>query len=302
MPKARIFAGSLVLSLSLLFAVSAFQRPPNPVLQDIPQGDPIRGGLIYDNWFNALAIEPPREPPPLWLTQDSNTRSGDRIWRCVSCHGWDYKGRDGAYGPGSPEYTGFPGVVNVVGLSPEQITAALDGTRNPDHDFASLIGVVALRDLVTFLRTKQIDINLLVNAESRAVLGVPAQGEELYVSACIECHGPDGGALNFGSAARPQFLADVAGDDPWRSVHKVRFGGPTRRMPSYEELGWSLQQVADVLAYVQTLPRGSDPADLSAADQPPNFREQGDVAGIIAGSVAIVAVIFFGLVWTRFRT
>jgi len=49
-------------------------------------------------------------------------------------------------------------------------------------------------------------------------------------------------------------VGTLAADNPWEFLHKVRFGQPGTTMPSATELGWSLQDVADVLAHAQTLP------------------------------------------------
>ena len=41
---------------------------------------------------------------PMWARRpdaEANSRSGADTWRCKECHGWDYKGKDGAYAKGS---------------------------------------------------------------------------------------------------------------------------------------------------------------------------------------------------------
>ena len=58
--------------------------------------DLVQGALLYDKWYAALGIQPPAGEHPLWLRQSTNTRSGPDTWRCVECHGWDYKGKDGS--------------------------------------------------------------------------------------------------------------------------------------------------------------------------------------------------------------
>ena len=66
----------------------------------------------------------PEEDHPLWATQDSNTRSGDDTWRCKECHGWDYKGKAGAYASGK-HFTGIKGVLDAK-TSKKSIVAAFD--------------------------------------------------------------------------------------------------------------------------------------------------------------------------------
>ena len=75
---------------------------------------------------------------------------------------------------------------------------------------------------------------------------------------CEGCHGTQGTLINFGTEAQPLYLADLAAANPWRTVHKIRFGTLLDlSMPASEELGWSLSRVADVLAYAQSLERGN---------------------------------------------
>ncbi|MDH5229698.1 MAG: cytochrome c [Gammaproteobacteria bacterium] len=81
-----------------------------------------RGGILWDTWWTGvnetLALMPPTDPDivntshPLWPS--TNSKSGDTTWRCKSCHGWDYRGKDGFYGtPGHAYETGIVGIVNV---------------------------------------------------------------------------------------------------------------------------------------------------------------------------------------------
>jgi thiosulfate dehydrogenase len=84
--------------------------------------------------------------------------------------------------------------------------------------------------------------------------GDSAHGEELYASTCSACHGDDGRQINFHDADDPEFIGNIAVDNPWEFIHKVRVGQPGTGMPSSIDLGWDLQYVIDVLTYAQTLP------------------------------------------------
>jgi mono/diheme cytochrome c family protein len=68
------------------------------------------GGILYDMWWAVTGADEPTGDHPLWATQNTNTRTGPDTWRCKECHGWDYRGADGAYGSGS-HFTGFVGVL-----------------------------------------------------------------------------------------------------------------------------------------------------------------------------------------------
>jgi thiosulfate dehydrogenase len=76
----------------------------------------------------------------------------------------------------------------------------------------------------------------------------------MYANTCAACHGEDGKALNFGDADEPEYIGTLALDNPWEFVHKAAFGQPGEPMPSAIGLGWSLEQLAGLIAYAQSLP------------------------------------------------
>lgn len=224
-------------------------EPPAPQLT----GDPIRGGLLYDNWIKVLGVDAPEGDQPLWKTQTTNTRSGKDTWRCKECHGWDYKGVDGAYGSGSHK-TGFVGVLQVAGKDPNEILAAL---KSGDHDFSTYMDDQALTDIALFLSGNQLDSSAFI-ADKKAVGGDPAKGETIYTENCVDCHGPQGTALNFGDESEPEYYGTIAIDNPWEFLHKARFGQPgVADMPALVDLGLSDQDYVDFLAYAQSLPTSS---------------------------------------------
>ena len=110
---------------------------------------------------------------PLWKTQTTNTRTGADTWRCKECHGWDYKGVDGAYGSGSHQ-TGFPGIWDAASMSSEDLTAWLTGTKNPDHDFSPSLDEAYINALVTFVQKETLDSAAYINAD-KTVNGDAAQ-------------------------------------------------------------------------------------------------------------------------------
>jgi len=221
-------------------------------------GDAVRGGRIYDDWVLALDRAAPSGNHPLWDSQTTNRNSGAVTWLCTECHGWDYKGADGAYGQYSSHYTGFKGVIGMVGASQQEVLIWFNGTGNAAHDFTPFFDSQDVMDVVAFLRTRQMDADLMIDAFTGRSLGDAEAGKRLYVSGCEGCHGTQGTLINFGTEAQPLYLADLAAANPWRTVHKIRFGTLLDlSMPASEELGWSLSRVADVLAYAQSLERGN---------------------------------------------
>ena len=223
-------------------------------IQTLPTDSPLtEGGRLYDKWWVAMGMEdPPAGNHPLWATQTTSTISGGDTWRCKECHGWDYKGRDGAYGSGS-HFTGFPGVMDSASLSAAELTAWLNGGKNPDHDFSAFMEEAQINMLVTFIQEGLVDRSPYVNAD-KSVNGDAEHGETLYITVCIRCHGTEGKDINFGDEADPEYLGTVANDNPWEALHKGSVGQPGKTMPAGLNFGWSLQDIADVIAYLQTFP------------------------------------------------
>jgi thiosulfate dehydrogenase len=220
--------------------------------QSFPEDPAVSGGgQLYDKWWIVLELDEPTEDQPLWATQSTNERSGKDTWRCKECHGWDYLGADGAYGDGS-HFTGFTGVLDASNLSAEELTAWLDGSTNSDHDF-SVMDEIGMNAMLAFLQTEMADISAFVN-DDKSVIGDPANGEDLWEGTCTACHGVDGTKINFHDADDPEYVGTVAAGNPWEFFHKVVFGQPGAPMPSGLALGWSLEEIADLLSYAQTLP------------------------------------------------
>ncbi len=213
-----------------------------------------------------------------WATQETNTRSGADTWRCKECHGWDYLGRDGAYASGS-HFTGFPGVADAAqSLSDEELLGVMKGETSADHDFSAVMPDVALNALVMLLKEGLVDVPQVINYETKApVEADAAHGEELWNRLCTFCHGPDGRNINFGDDEEPEYVGTVAQENPQEFLHKDRFGQPGSdpEMPSTVDLGWSLQDVLDVLAFAQTMP--TEPPDVSPSEHEAMEEEEEEV-------------------------
>lgn len=219
-----------------------------------------RGGQLYDTWWKVSDVLDPNKPatdnPGYALTQ--GTKTGADTWRCKECHGWDYKGRDGAYGPGSSHYTGVSGLMHASEQDePEElfdvIKNGLSGMAMVS--FADHLSDKDIWDLVKFIKEGIIDDSLYIDYSTKKPIGAnTANGQTLFSSVCAKCHGSDGKQINFGSPTDPEYVGTVANDNPWEFLHKVRFGQPGTQMPSAIDNGWSIQDVVDVLGYAQTLP------------------------------------------------
>lgn len=211
----------------------------------------VEGGLLYDNWWVAADLAEPTGDQTLWATQSTNEREGPDTYRCKECHGWDYEGAEGAYGSGS-HFTGFPGIMQAADKTTEEITTAL---TSDDHDFSEL-GEDQIAHLVTFIQEGLADYGQYIDSDTKAIVDADVDhGEELFIGLCQTCHGSDGQTLNFASEDEPEYLGDLALDNPWETFHKARYGHPGSdpEMPSTLQEGWSIEDVRDVLGYAQTL-------------------------------------------------
>jgi len=220
--------------------------------QTLPNTNPAtQGGLLYDKYWKAMGMDEPAGDQPLWATQTTNERDGADTWRCKECHGWDYRGAEGAYSSGS-HFTGFVGSIGAAEMSAEEIAAWLDGTTNPDHDFSAYFDEAATEMMVAFLQANAIDMTQYIN-DDKTVNGDAAAGQEFFQAGCARCHGDDGQAIAFGDESDPDYLGDLALGNPWETLHKAANGQPAEHMPGGLNLGWSWQNLADALAYIQTL-------------------------------------------------
>lgn len=217
-------------------------------------GDALRGGLLYDKWWKPLGLDEPTEDHPLWVSQTTNERSGKDTWRCKECHGWDYKGAEGAYASGS-HFTGFAGVFSLSGGSPNEVLEMMKGSTNSDHDFSTVMDEQALIDLALFITQETIDYSAFIGDDKASASSDLTTGEKLFSSTCTDCHGPEGLAINFKSTVPGEYLPGLGNGNPWETVHKMRFGQPgVSDMPSAIDQGWTVDEQAAVLAFIQTLP------------------------------------------------
>ncbi len=219
--------------------------------EEFLNADVVRGGAMYDKWWVVAGADEPTEDHPFWALQDTNERSGNDTWRCKECHGWDYKGVGGAYATGS-HMTGFAGIFGTAMGAQEVFDLIKDG-----HGLGNA-GLTDddVWDLARFVLQGQIDTDDIID-ETNAFTGDVANGETLYNdgvgtnAACTLCHGADGKTLDFGEG---EFLGTLANGNPWETQHKIRFGHPGTAMPATAAIDATLEDVADVGAFSQTLP------------------------------------------------
>lgn len=208
------------------------------------------GGRLYDTWWAVLLQDPPAGVHPAYPEGGgSGGRDAVETWRCVECHGWDYKGRDGRYASG-PHATGIKGVNAMAGAPVARIAAVL---RDDTHRYTpEMIPDRALEALARFVSKGQVDTGDVIDPASGAVRGDAVRGHAIFQNVCAICHDFDGRAWITGDEDELTSLGAIASRDPWRGLHKVMNGQTYADMPAMRAFG--LETVLDVLAYAQSLP------------------------------------------------
>ena len=197
------------------------------------------GGKLYDDLWRVLDWEPPGERNPA-IPASAALPVGE-TWRCATCHGWSYSGA-------TLGGVSFPGLRSLAGAEPETIRARI---LDPAHPFpAEDIPELSLDILAFFIRDGLYDRADFLEPTGRAV-GNPEFGRDIFEGACINCHQLDGRRYLKGERGDRSSLGWVARYRPEQALHKILNGVPAAEMLSLRFL--STDQVADLLAYLQTL-------------------------------------------------
>jgi hypothetical protein len=211
----------------------------------------LRGGRLYDNWRKeigdqagtlALADHPVNNRHPSYPIEASYQDDPQTNWRCKECHGWDYKGKDGAYASGQ-HFTGIKGITAFSKASTEDILAVLtDG----NHGYSKVLSRQDLLDLANFVGKGQIDMDFYIDRATGRAKGDSEKRKSYYTTICATCHGAQGTEIVTMDA-----LGRVARNNPWAALHTMIYGHPDEAMPALRVEGLSI--LTDVLAYIQTL-------------------------------------------------
>jgi cytochrome c553 len=122
-----------------------------------------------------------------------------------------------------------------------------------------------LAQLAVFLKNGMIDDTEYINPVSLQVIqGDIAHGQQLFASTCASCHGSDGKQIAFRTEGIVEYLGSIANRDPWRFLHRTRFGTAGTNMPIGYTLGWSPADGRDLLAFGQSLPTGGEIAIIES--------------------------------------
>lgn len=202
-----------------------------------------RGGRLYDKWFAENKAPKPTTDHPAY-PHKGGKYGKDASWRCKECHGWDYKGKDGAYAKGG-HATGIKGINGAAGKDPAAIVAIL---KDKNHGYTeAMLSAKDMNDLALFVSKGQVDMGKYVDSATNKPRGNGAKGEAYYNTLCAGCHGIDGKKIK---DAPP--LGSVANNGV-EMLHKILNGQPGEAMPALRAL--DPQIAADIAVHLQTLPK-----------------------------------------------
>jgi len=208
------------------------------------QGSIARGAKLYDKWFKVIKAEKPKDTHSAWPA--SNTKKkGNTTWRCKSCHGWDYKGKDGAYAKGSYK-TGIKGINAMAGASTAKIIAVMN---DDTHKLSGKMGDADYMDLAMFVSKGQIDMSKYIDSATKAVKnGDAARGQDYFETMCTQCHGKNGDKPDDMKKTLAKQMSN-----PWEVMHKILNGQPGEQMPGLRTL--DPQITIDIMSHLATLPK-----------------------------------------------
>jgi len=190
-----------------------------------------RGGRLYEYWAHESKEREQVTPNPAFTTKQVRVDPAD-TWRCVECHGWDYKGNHG-----------FVGIRARFGGNPAEIVALL---KAAPHRFEELMSESDFIDLANFVVRGQVDMAPMI-ASARGLKTGASAWENMFATTCANCHGLDGGRQR----GVPQ-LGDTARQQPSKVLHVIMNGHAGGNMPALRAFGNGM--AVGMLAYVQTLP------------------------------------------------
>lgn len=213
----------------------------------------VHGGRLYDTWYTENGLPVPEGWHPAYPkaardavagdTEASRARAQRYSWRCVACHGWDYKGRDGVARTEHP--VPHIGIDGMAGMFPKRVEGIL---TDDTHDYDRLLTARDIEDLAMFVSRGQIDMSQWIDPETGAFRGDAAAHAAYYQTVCATCHGLDGRGVR----TMPP-LGRMVTHDPERALHNVFNGHAGDDMPPLRAMGVDL--AAGILAYAATLPR-----------------------------------------------
>ena len=237
------FAASL-LSAGAIFALGVLAWPATSLAEEV-ESSIARGGILYDKWYKEIGEKGPGKKHALYPAEGKYASKGRETWRCKECHGWDYKGKDGAYAKGK-HFTGIIGIQGMAGGDAGSVVALL---KDDKHGYGDKLEDEDLQDLANFVTKGQPDFDEYIDSGTKMPKGGNKdKGAAYYNTICAKCHGVDGTEPD----DMKKSLAKQMGN-PWEVMHKIMNGQPDEQMPALRALGPGV--AVDIMSHITTLPK-----------------------------------------------
>ncbi len=226
-----------------LAAAAGLSALPAAAQSEEPELGPVflisLGGKLYDDIWTVTELPPPEGANPAYpANPDIPARD---TWRCVSCHGWDYRGSAGERGAAVPGLQA-PGLTQLYGVDPALVVGRI---RDPGHPFPSNeLPELSVELLAAFISAGQRNIEDYSGGDREA-------GQDIFEGACINCHQIDGLRYLRGEPGDISSLGWLVRNRPSQSLHKIMNGVPAAEMLSLQFM--ADRQIADLLAHLATL-------------------------------------------------
>jgi len=214
---------------SLMAMLVQAASPSAPLSQEASVA---RGARLYEDWAHESREREPVLPNPEFKTKTVRVEPAD-TWRCVTCHGWDYKGMHG-----------ITGIRKRDGTDSAEVVALL---KSVPHSYSGLLHESDLMDLANFVTRGQVDMEPLILSARQLGAAGAAAFENIFATTCANCHGLDGGRKR-----GIRQLGETARTQPSKVLHVVLNGHAGGNMPALRAFGTSM--AVGMLAYARTLP------------------------------------------------
>ena len=191
-----------------------------------------RGGRLYTDWMVELDERAPKVANPIYQSETPTRADVAKSWRCVSCHGWDYKGAGHV-----------KGVMGFAGQDPASIIKVL---RDDKHAYDDFLQEQDFLDLARFISVGLVNMSDMIDDQSGKAKADGLKQRPFFETVCAMCHGAEGQSLPGVS------LGKFAKQQPKLTLHSIFNGHPGALMPSLR--AFEDQKLVQLLAYMQSLP------------------------------------------------
>lgn len=231
--KRKHFKTSWLKSFCLLIITYVMMTVPSMAdTLDHSDSSIARGGRLYSDWMVELEERAPMVANPAYHGIKITEKDSADSWRCVSCHGWNYKGANGV-----------KGILQKNGEAPLNIVKIL---KDKNHVYQTFLEKRDLHDLAGFVSKGLVHMDQMVDAKTRKAKVSGLKQRPFFETVCAMCHGAEGQSLAGISLGR------IAREAPYLTLHSIFNGHPGAVMPSLR--GFENVALVELLAYMQTLP------------------------------------------------